>query len=39
MPPFNDKLNNDEIKSVIAFFQNKWDDNIYNIWIERGGLK
>ena len=39
MPPFNDKLNDDEIKSVIAFFQNKWDDKIYNIWIERGGLK
>jgi len=39
MPPFNEKLNDDEIKSVIAFFQNKWDDKIYNAWIERGGLK
>ena len=39
MPPFNDKLNDEEIKSSIVFFQNKWNDQIYNAWIERGGLK
>lgn len=39
MPPFKDKLNNEEINSVIAFFQSKWSSEIYKAWIERGGLK
>lgn len=39
MPPFKDSLNGAEIESVIAYFQNKWNDKIYDIWVERGGLR
>lgn len=39
MPPFKDTLNDEEINSVIAFFQSKWNDKIYKIWIERNGLR
>ena len=26
MPPFEDKLNEDEIRAIIAYFQSKWTD-------------
>jgi mono/diheme cytochrome c family protein len=39
MPPFKDKLTNEEISSVLAFIQNLWSDEIYSAWLERGGLK
>ncbi len=39
MPPFEGRLSNAEIESVIAFFQNMWGDEIYSAWKERGGLK
>lgn len=32
MPPFADKLSADEIDSVIAFFQSKWPDELYQKW-------
>lgn len=38
MPPFKDKLTDDEILDVIAFFQNYWSDDIYWEWVKRGGL-
>lgn len=39
MPPFKDKLTDEEIDSVIAYFQSKWNNKIYSAWEERGGLK
>ena len=39
MPAFKNKLSATEKEAVIAFFQNKWDDKIYQAWFERGGLR
>lgn len=39
MPPFKYKLSDEEIESVIAFFQDKWIDEVYAAWLQRGGLK
>jgi len=43
MPPFKDKLNTEQIESIIAFVQSQWTDEIYSAWEERqsrsGGLK
>ena len=38
MPAFKGQLNDEEIISVTAYFQNFWSDNIYQAWIQRGGL-
>lgn len=38
MPPFKDKLTDEEIESVLAYVQNIWSDKIYSAWKERGGL-
>lgn len=35
MPGFEDKLNAAQIDSVIAFFQSKWPDDIYQRWAGR----
>jgi len=35
MPPFKDKLSESDIDSVIAYFQSKWPDNIYQQWVVR----
>jgi len=35
MPPFENKLSATEIDSVIAWFQSKWSDDIYNAWHQR----
>jgi mono/diheme cytochrome c family protein len=32
MPAFQDKLSDEEIEAVIAYFQNKWNSEIYEIW-------
>ena len=32
MPPFKNKLSENEIESIIAYFQNKWTPEIYEIW-------
>ncbi|MEM7292073.1 MAG: cytochrome c [Pseudomonadota bacterium] len=39
MPGFGDKLSDVEKASVIAYFQNWWSDEIYNEWVNRGGLQ
>lgn len=38
MPPFADKLNDDEKLAVIAYFQSFWDEEIYLNWLDMGGL-
>ena len=35
MPPFSDKLSNEEVLAVIAYFQSKWSDEVYEIWHQR----
>lgn len=35
MPPFGDRLSNPEILALIAYFQSKWPDEIYEVWHER----
>ncbi len=35
MPPWNEKLTDEEILSAIAWFQSKWPDQIYQVWAER----
>ena len=39
MPPFNDILDKKDTVAVIAFFQSKWSKEIYDAWLERGGLQ
>lgn len=38
MPAFGDRLSDEEKTAVIARFQDWWPEEIYNGWIERGGL-
>jgi thiol:disulfide interchange protein DsbC len=35
MPPFRDKLSDQDIDDVIAFMQSKWTDDIYQKWASR----
>lgn len=35
MPPFEDKLSESDIDKVIAYFQSKWPDDIYQKWAGR----
>lgn len=35
MPAFGDKLSNQEVLAIIAYFQSKWPDEIYQVWHER----
>lgn len=35
MPPFKDKLNTEQVDSVIAYFQSQWNDKIYSAWSSR----
>lgn len=39
MPGFKNKLSQSEQLAAIAYFQNFWSDEIYQIWLERGGLE
>lgn len=39
MPAFGDRLSDTEKTAVIAWFQHWWPENIYQGWIERGGLE
>jgi len=39
MPAFKGKLSEQEIRAVIAYFQNFWGDEVYNSWLENGGLE
>jgi mono/diheme cytochrome c family protein len=38
IPAFGGKLSDAEKTAVIAYFQNRWPDEIYDAWIRRGGL-
>ncbi|HSH49368.1 MAG TPA: cytochrome c [Halomonas sp.] len=38
MPAFQDALSKDDKKAAIAYFQSKWDQRIYDAWLDRGGL-
>ena len=38
MPAFEKKLSEKEKVAVIAYIQNWWPDEIYDAWIQRGGL-
>jgi mono/diheme cytochrome c family protein len=35
MPSWKDKLTSEQIDDVIAWFQSKWDDKVYNAWYKR----
>ena len=35
MPPFADKLSDEQVLAVIAYFQSKWPDDLYQAWHER----
>lgn len=39
MPPFGDLLDDAQQSAVVAYFQSRWPDPIYEAWVERGGLK
>lgn len=39
MPPFKDKLSDEDIENVIAYIQSLWSDPYYKEWLKRGGLK
>lgn len=39
MPAFGATLSDQEKIAVVAYFQNWWPDDIYEAWIERGGLE
>lgn len=38
MPAFKDKLDDKQTLDVIAFFQSKWDDEVYSAWLERNPI-
>ena len=35
MPPFEEKLSDQDVLAVIAYFQSRWPDDIYTRWHER----
>ncbi len=35
MPPFGDKLSDQDVLAMIAYFQSKWPDEIYQAWHDR----
>lgn len=39
MPAWKEKLTDEEIFSVIAWFQSKWPQDIYNAWAERNAAQ
>lgn len=38
MPGFGESLSEREQEAAIAFFQSKWSSEIYQMWLDRGGL-
>ncbi len=38
MPGFSNQLSDAEIRAVIAYFQSFWSNEIYDSWLEIGGL-
>ena len=39
MPPFGDKLSEDEMLAVISYFQSFWSEDTYQGWLKRGGTE
>jgi mono/diheme cytochrome c family protein len=39
MPGFKTILTDEEMLAVVAYFQHWWTDEIYNTWVEHGGLQ
>ncbi len=39
MPGFKEYLSEKDQEAVIAFFQNKWSDEIYQAWLKRDGME
>ena len=35
MPAFADKLSDQDVLAVIAYFQSKWPDEVYDVWHQR----
>lgn len=35
MPAFGNKLSDQEVLALIAYFQSKWPDEVYQVWHER----
>lgn len=35
MPPFGDQLSEQQVLAVIAYFQSKWPDELYQTWHQR----
>jgi mono/diheme cytochrome c family protein len=35
MPPFGDKLSDQDILALIAYFQSKWPGQVYDVWTEQ----
>ena len=35
MPAFGDKLSDQDVLAVIAYFQSKWPDEVYKVWHDR----
>ena len=35
MPPFGDQLSDEQVLALIAYFQSKWPDEIYQVWHDR----
>ena len=35
MPPFGDQLSDEQVLALIAYFQSRWPDEIYQVWHER----
>lgn len=38
MPGFKGQLDEDQQEAVIAYFQSLWTEQIYQAWLQRGGL-
>ncbi|MGH1463473.1 MAG: c-type cytochrome, partial [Neptuniibacter sp.] len=39
MPEFGNLLSEKEQEAAIAYFQSKWTSEIYQMWLDRGGLR
>lgn len=39
MPGFKGQLDENQQEAVIAYFQSLWSEQIYQAWLQRGGLK
>ena len=35
MPPFGEKLSDRDVLAVIAYFQSKWPDKVYQVWHDK----